>query len=167
MTQFDAAVEVIAEWPDFAAYTDKLRRLRVNLIEKGRKAFDADRTHFNTLIHGDMWTNNLMIKYANVGGKSGEQSAVENMVYLDFQFSCWTSPAIDLHYFLNTSLQETLRENHMNELIEFYHGQLANYLKRLNYPGHIPTSDEFQKQFLEKSFYGLLLDFSFAFHLAE
>lgn len=163
LTQFDAAVAVIAKWPDFAAYTDKLKRLRGNLMEKGRKAFDADPKHFNTMIHGDMWTNNLMMKYANIGGESDEQSAVENMVYLDFQFSCWTSPAIDLHYFFNTSLQETLRENHLNELIEFYHGHLANYLKRLNYPGHIPTLDEFQKQFLEKSFYGLLHYFSFAF----
>lgn len=167
LTQFDAAVEVIAKWPDFAAYTDKLRRLRDNLIEKGRKAFDTDPKHFNTLIHGDMWTNNLMMKYGNIGGESGEQSPIENMVYLDFQFSCWTSPAIDLHYFFNTSLQETLRENNINELIEFYHGHLANYLKRLNYPGHVPTLDEFQKQFLEKSFYGLLLGYSFAFHRVE
>lgn len=168
LTQFDAAVEVIAKWPDFAAITEKLNGLRDNLMEKGRRAFDANPKHFNTMIHGDMWTNNLMIKYANNnnsknnGGES-DQSAVENIVYLDFQFSCWTSPAIDLHYFLNTSLQETLRDNHINELIEFYHGHLANYLKRLNYLGHIPTLDEFQKQFLEKSFYGLLLGRFFFF----
>lgn len=157
---------MIAKWPDFAAHTDKLRRLRDNLMEKGRQAFDANPKHFNTMIHGDMWTNNLMMKYGNIDGET-EQSMVENMVYLDFQFSCWTSPAIDLHYFFNTSLQETLRENYLNELIEFYHGQLANYLMRLNYLGHIPTLDEFQKQFLEKSFYGLLIDFLFAFLWAK
>lgn len=166
LTQFDAAIEVIAKWPDSGAYIDKLRRLRDNLMEKGRRAFDADPKHFNTMIHGDMWTNNLLMKYANNnGGDSEQQSAVENMIYLDFQFSCWTSPAIDLHYFFNTSVNETIRENHMNELIEFYHGHLAKYLERLNYQDHIPTLDEFQKQFLDKSFYGLLRGFSLAFSL--
>lgn len=60
------------------------------------------------------WMNNLMIKYKN-------GSEIANVILLDFQYSCWTSPAIDLHYFFNNSLQECLWPDRFDELLEFYH----------------------------------------------
>lgn len=82
---------------------------------------------------------------------------IENMIFIDFQYSCFTSPAIDLHYFFNTSLQESLRPNRFDELIAFYHGQLVTYLTRLEYQKPIPNLDQFKQQYLEKSFFGMLM----------
>lgn len=156
VTQLDAAVERISTWPDFTHYADKLRRLRGQVVERTRLAFDASPNHFNTLIHGDLWVNNMMICWPNgeEPSASDNDSTPDDVILLDFQFSCWTSPTIDLHYFLNTSACETLRSNHMDALIEFYHGHLAAFLQQLRYRKHIPAIDEFRTQFKEKSFYG-------------
>lgn len=83
---------------------------------------------------------------------------IENMIFIDFQYSCFTSPAIDLHYFFNTSLQESLRPNRFDELIAFYHGHLVTYLTRLEYQKQIPNLDQFKRQYLDKSFYGNLIE---------
>lgn len=169
LTQFDAVIEVISSWPDFAKYTEKFKSLRSDFMERGRKVFDPLPTHFNTLIHGDMWINNLMTKYPNateVNGNADDRTP-ENIIFLDFQYSCWTSPAIDLHYFLNTSLVETLRLHHIKDLIEFYHKHLSAFLKQLNYQRHIPTLQQFHDQFMEKSFYGECSLLFFHIHLSQ
>lgn len=157
LTHLDAIVEVLQGWPDFAYYAEKIRRFRKNFIEKGCQAFDADPNQFNTFIHGDLWTNNIMLKYESED--ANDDNPVKNVVFLDFQFACWTSPVMDLHYFLNTSLREPLRTHHINELVEYYHKELVTMLKRLNYGKHVPTLSELLSQFREKSFYGTFFFF--------
>ena len=84
------------------------------------------------------------------------EKSIENVIFIDFQISCWTSPTVDLHYFFNNSLQESLRPNRFDHLIEFYHENLAENLKRLEYKKQIPTLDEFKQQYKEKAFFGNL-----------
>lgn len=79
---------------------------------------------------------------------------IEDMIFIDFQYACWTSPAIDLHYFLNTSLDESLRPDRFDDLIAYYHGHLEANLKRLGYKKSIPNLVQFQQQYREKNFYG-------------
>lgn len=153
-------MEVLSEWSDGDYYVKKLKRVRKNLMEKGAKAFAPDPNHFNTLIHGDMWVNNLMMKYANVTETdeiNPDDLEIENIIFIDFQYSCWTSPTIDLHYFFNNSLQESLRPGRFDELITFYHGHLTTSLEGLEYKQQIPTLEQFKQQYFEKSFYGIRL----------
>lgn len=149
VTELDALIETVEGWKNFEYYAEKLRKLKPDLIEKGRRVFDPSPSHFNTLIHGDIWTNNIMLLY-------DEANQLENAAIIDFQFCCWTSPAVDLQYFFNTSLAEDLRLYHQEELVQYYHKKLSITLKRLNYQKHVPTLHEFQIQFLEKTFYGML-----------
>lgn len=79
---------------------------------------------------------------------------IGDVLFIDFQYACWTSPAIDLHYFLNTSLHESLRFGCFDELIVIYHSHLVEYLKRLDYEKPIPDLDEFKQQYDEKKFFG-------------
>lgn len=154
--QLDVIIEVLSSWPDFVHYARKLRRLRNDIVEKGCQMFDPNPNHFNTLNHGDFWLNNVMIKHqTNTNLDDNDRSTFENVVFIDFQDSCWASPAIDLHYFLNTSLCESLRPNSFNELVSFYHVHLAAALERLRYQQHIPTKDEFLAQFNARNFYGM------------
>lgn len=82
------------------------------------------------------------------------ETEIEDVIFIDFQYTCWNSPANDLQFFLNTSLKESLRPSGFDELIEFYHQHLVTFLKRLAYKKHIPTLDEFRAQFFERNFYG-------------
>lgn len=152
LRQLDAVYEVISMWPDFYEYATKIERLRGCLVEKVRELFRADPEHFNTLTHGDLWRNNLMMKYTS----DGRKSRIENLVFLNFQFSCWNSPALDLHYFFGSSLHESLRWDHFDEFMECYHENLSSNLKTLNYLNHIPTPEEFKRQFFDKIFWGMV-----------
>lgn len=164
LTQLDALIEQISTWNNYEYYTDKLRNFRSILIQRGQKVFDADPNQFNAIIHGDLWTNNIMLTYSDSGKPCRQQNQqlqqqqgnlqLDNVTFIDFQFSCWTSPTIDLHYLFNTSLCEDLRLYHQEELIQYYHKKLTTVLKRLNYQKHVPSLHEFQVQFLQKSFYG-------------
>lgn len=147
LTLLDALIEKISSWPDFNYLIEKLQKFRSKLIEKCLCAFDATDDQFNTLIHGDLWNNNIMIK-------STKTNESENVLLIDLQMCCWTSPAIDLHYFFNTSLNEDLRLNHQNELLRFYHQQLTNILQQLNYQKTIFKFDELLAQFMTKIVYG-------------
>lgn len=82
------------------------------------------------------------------------EQPIENMIFVDFQYSCWTSPAVELHFFMNTSLQESLRPARFDEFIAYYHGHLETNLKRLKYKKSIPNLVEFKQQYRDKSFYG-------------
>lgn len=58
LTQLDVLMEeVVSTWPDADYYMEKLRRVHNNLMELGAKAFEPDPSHFNTLIHGDMFVD--------------------------------------------------------------------------------------------------------------
>lgn len=92
-------------------------------------------------------------------------SEPQKMMLVDFQYCCWASPTIDLHYFLNTSLIEELRLNNQEVLLQFYHSELSRMLHSVQYKRHIiPTLHEFYVQFVENSFYG---KFNFPISISE
>lgn len=105
--------------------------------------------------------NNIMLKSSsNQNGDAADAAgpagpSIENVILIDFQYACWTSPAIDVQYLLNTSLQESLRPGRFAELIAIYHGHLVDCLKRLDYKKSIPSLSEFKKQYDDKKFYGM------------
>lgn len=155
----DSLIESIADWPNSSRYVPKLQKLRPNIVERGCKMFDANSDHFNTLNHGDFWLNNIMVKQKEtIRSLEAEcqslSSGIDDVIFIDFQDSCWSSPAIDLHYFLNTSLCESDRPQAFNELIDVYHGELTRVLKNLKYSKSIPTLREFHEQFNARNFYG-------------
>lgn len=87
-------------------------------------------------------------------GTESSSLSVENMVFIDYQYSCWTSPATDLHFFFNTSLHESLRPDRFEDLVTYYHGHLESNLKQFGYNKLIPNLDQFKQQYRDKSFYG-------------
>lgn len=152
LSQFDALIDVTSEWSDFESYAMKLRQFRDNLMTKEREAFQINPKHFNTLIHSDLWMNNIMIKKSN-------ENQLENMIFIDFQFSAWASATIDLHHLISSSLAESVRQNHLNELIASYHSCLVSLLAQLDYSKSIQSLREFQQEFNERSIHGKYIIF--------
>lgn len=148
--QLDTLIEVVSDWSDFDKYTEKLKKLRPKLMRKCIEHAKPLPHHFNTLIHGDLWTNNIMFSY----NQDGQSKELQNVALIDFQYTSWASVTLDLHYFFNTSLEENLRLNRQEELVQFYHKRLSSTLHALGYKKHIPGLNELQVEFLEKAFYG-------------
>lgn len=150
---FDALLETIPTWPDLGKYTEKLRRVREDVVERWRRIYDVNPDHFNTLIHDDLWPTNILLKT----DQPSTEQPFENVIFIDFQMTFWSSPTIDLYFFLNTSVCESFRPKHFDELVEFYHQHLVQCLKQLKYKKHIPTWPEFQRQYEERKLLGMTI----------
>ncbi|KAH8382989.1 hypothetical protein KR009_006153 [Drosophila setifemur] len=131
-------------------YQAKIDRLVDRVMDYGERSVTINPGDFVTLCHGDIWTTNVMFQYDGDGHPT-------NATFIDFQFSVWNSPAIDLHYFFGTSVNDKLRLENQPELVQFYYYKLVESLKKVKYSGKIPTLFEFQQQFLSKAFYGGLI----------
>lgn len=130
-------------------YGKKVEGLVDRLMEDTCKAFQPDDRHFMTFTHGDYWTNNMMYQYPN-----GQKEPTDQCP-LDMQLCVWGHPAIDLHYFFNTSLKEELRLNNQQEFIKYYYDILAETLKALKFKGKLPTLFQFNLEIMSRKFLGM------------
>lgn len=133
-------------------YAEKIRGLvsdqsNPRIMEYTERAMEYQEGDFVTLCHGDIWTTNMMFH-------NNEHGDTDNVIFIDFQFSVFNSPAIDLQYLFATSLQEDVCQE---EMVQYYHKHLVQALKKLKYQGRIPSLFDFQQQFQARAFYGKLV----------
>lgn len=142
----DACGRMVSKMDGFEEYGKKLIDLKPKLMEYGKQVFDAIDGHVNVLAHGDFWTNNVMFN-------EGPNQKPNDVILIDFQYSAWGSPAIDLHYFFNTSLREEMRLHQQDELFQYYYNIFAGTLKALKFQAKIPSLHQFLLHMAEKGFY--------------
>lgn len=101
-----------------------------------------DSKEYLVINHADCWKNNMMFKYeVNILLKRFCQNF--NLIYkfqngtpaeirlFDWQITRLTSPAVDLCYFLYGSGVDMLIQDHFDNLVDLYYGQLKKSLKSL------------------------------------
>lgn len=81
-------------------------------------------TGLNVLNHGDLWVNNILFKHSTSGN-------VVDVRFIDFQIVRYGSPVLDIIYFIWTSSDEDVRENHLEDLCEIYRSTLNAMLEEL------------------------------------
>lgn len=144
MRAFHEAVESYGE--EYSVYADKIKRWSLKEFMAGfLKVAEPMRCGLQILTHGDVWVNNFMIKY------DSENNPID-VLLIDFQMSFWSSPAVELIYFFISSLRDDIKVERFDDLVEFYHSELFNSLKTLNYKKHIPTFAELQDDMVDKGF---------------
>ncbi|KAH8359984.1 hypothetical protein KR093_009931 [Drosophila rubida] len=143
-----AASRRVSQWPGYEQYAAKLDALIPVYMELGKRVFDVC-PGINVLAHGDLWTNNVLVKYDKVTGEP------EDVIIIDFQYAAWGSPAIDLFYFLNSSLQFDFHVHHQQELIQYYFEIFSETLRKLRYKSPIPSLHKFHLDLKKKSFYAM------------
>ncbi|BFF89761.1 uncharacterized protein DMAD_08440 [Drosophila madeirensis] len=145
-----AAARWMSQVPKLADYGQKLFELAPHYMDIGRKCFTPTPGHVNVLAHGDVWTNNVMFKYDPSTGRPLD------VLLIDFQYSFWGSPCIDLHHLFNTSLKEPLRRDQQSGLFQFYHNIFTDTLQRLHYSQNpIPSLHDFKLQTEQKRFFAM------------
>ncbi|PSN47055.1 hypothetical protein C0J52_09363 [Blattella germanica] len=137
--------EEIKTWDEeWHKYIPKLERLAKTSVYSVRKVYERNDTEFNALIHGDLWTNNILIR-----------GACAEIRIVDFQLMSFNSAVLELHYFIGTTPTLEVRAKHMENLIEEYHKTLFRTLTALKFKKHIPTLQELQEEFDKKALYGV------------
>lgn len=140
----------IAKWPELGKrYADKFKSLAERIYDLGSASIKPRGDEFCVINHGDFWVNNMLFKY-------DENSKPIQHIFVDFQVSIYTTPAVDLQYFLNTSLSEDVYLNHMDALLADYLHTLTSTMKQLKCKTPPPTMDDIKKCMKERAIYGLI-----------
>lgn len=119
-------------WAGFESYTERLETMKGFIMAKLKEMYQVKPTNLvNVLNHGDLHFKNMMFKI--------EEGTTKDILLLDYQISCWGSPALDIIYSLYNTCSVETRDNHRDELIKFYHDELTATLNKFGYLKKIPT----------------------------
>ncbi|CAH2003756.1 unnamed protein product [Acanthoscelides obtectus] len=147
---YKGLVDACSRWPGYEKFGYKLQALGEEALQRG---FDAQKRKlggFHVLNHGDLWVNNMMFSY-------GEGGELDDMRFVDFQMNIFTSPAIDLHYFIATSTKIEVKLECIEIILDHYYAQLLANLAKLQYSlERVPTREQFKKDYHYRAFFGLM-----------
>ncbi|KAG7206679.1 hypothetical protein KM043_000354 [Ampulex compressa] len=144
----------VATWPELGPrYAEKVERFADHIYSKGIESCKLHEEEFNVINHGDFWVNNMLFRY-NDEGKPIDH------IFVDFQMCVYTSPAMDLLYFLSTSPTEEVLEKNKDTLLEEYLRTLSSTMKRLGCETAAPTKDELMGYVKKRACYGMIAAFS-------
>ncbi|XP_046144699.1 uncharacterized protein LOC123988487 [Osmia bicornis bicornis] len=147
---FKAMADEVEKMPEFGKpYADKLRAFAPNLYRKGGEVTARKDNEFNVINHGDCWVNNMLFRYDDNGNPIQQ-------IFVDFQQCINSSPALDLHYFLATSISEDIYEHRRSLLLEEYLKTLTSVMKKLGCKTSPPTIDELQRILKERQMFELI-----------
>lgn len=153
--------------PGFEKYGYKLQALGEEALDRGFRAQKRKLGGFNVLNHGDLWVNNMMFAY-HPDGKLKDMRFVRcpnsapwifhNPLWqIDFQMNIFTSPAIDLHYFIATSTKIQVKLDHIEIILDHYYAQLIANLAKMQYSlERVPSREQFKKDYNYRAFYGTI-----------
>ncbi|XP_067009855.2 uncharacterized protein [Anabrus simplex] len=146
MSTIRSLASEVEKWPGYKEeYTEKLIKVADNSWKKIRESTTKDES-FNVLNHGDLWVNNIMFRYST-GGE------IEDLRFIDFQMPHFTSPAIDLHYFMYSSPEPEVRACHYDTLLLEYHKHLSDTLDLLGTARKALTFDQLRTDLNKRMFY--------------
>ncbi|XP_037817373.1 uncharacterized protein LOC119607501 [Lucilia sericata] len=125
-------MEVSKKFEGDEEYFEAMCNMQTNIIEEMIKGMKVDANEFNVLNHGDCWSNNVMFQHDAFG-------KIKETYLIDFQMPKYGSPAQDLYYFLLSSAKYEIKIKQFDYFIKYYHEQLVEHLKMLNYSKKIPA----------------------------
>ena len=141
----------IEKWPGFEPCADKIRKMIPTAVDQMIKFMQPKKDSLNVLNHGDCWVNNIMFHYSQETGK------VDDIRLVDFQLARFSSPVLDLQYFLCTSTNDEVRFRQRDHLLSEYHAEFRDTLEVLDLDRDQYTLEQLKEEFEEKEMFGLLV----------
>ncbi|XP_050079387.1 uncharacterized protein LOC126567199 [Anopheles maculipalpis] len=132
LDNFTIFAEELSHWDGYDKYAQRLKNLQPTFIERGAAIYRARGFDYSVLNHGDFHYNNMLFKF-------GSEQRVQDVVFYDFQLSCWTTPAVDLLYFLYFICNRETRDTQRHQLIQLYHREFTRTLDTVGYMGRVPS----------------------------
>ncbi|XP_072762644.1 uncharacterized protein [Anoplolepis gracilipes] len=145
--------EEMANWPEMKKYSEKIAKLTDHIYQIGIEAGKFSEDDFNVINHGDCWVNNMMFNYDDDG------KPIDH-IFVDFQLCVYTSPAVDLLYFLSTSPSPDVLENNKDILFNEYIGTLSATMEQLDCKTQPLTVEELKAALKRRASYGMISSFT-------
>ncbi|XP_050079388.1 uncharacterized protein LOC126567200 [Anopheles maculipalpis] len=146
-----AFIEALRTWDGCEQFVVPFERVAADYCDRLHNIYSCKTPGrvYNVLNHGDFHAKNLLHHF-------NDEGAIVDTRFLDFQASCWSTPAIDLYYLLNNIVHYKVKAAHKDDLISFYHAEFVGTLKALGYLGYIPTMLDLQIELLRNGFLDIL-----------
>jgi len=141
----------IEKWAGYEPCADKIRKMIPTATDQMIKLLQPKKDSLNVLNHGDCWVNNIMFHYSQKTGK------VDDIRLVDFQLARFSSPVLDLQYFLCTSTNDGVRFQQRDHLLSEYHAEFRDTLEVLDLDPNQYTLEQLKEEFEEKEVFGLLV----------
>jgi len=136
-------VNEIKTWEGYEDYAVRLSALESSFFGKGREIFTAKSNGFNVLNHGDL-------NYKNILTKEGDDK--NDVIFVDYQFCVWATPAIDLFSVLYLVAASDVRQRYKRELITYYYNELTKALKNIGHLAKPPSMLDLQLELQQMDF---------------
>lgn len=145
---FKGFIETVQNYGGFETYAEKFKKWDFpKLSSQWYNVAAPMKSGFQVLNHGDFWINNMMFR-------SDEDGNPLEVRLIDFQIPCWGTPSCDLFYLLILSVKDDVKINDFDEIVAFYHSEMAGALNKLNYDQQIPTLSELHSDLLDNAGFG-------------
>lgn len=132
-------------------YGDKMASLSKVMYHKMCDVVAPSATGINVLNHGDYWINNMMFTY---DADDVDSAAPRDIRIIDLQLVRFSSPALDLQYFITTSVKQEVREEQLDVLLQTYCDYFNEYVSALGLGDVSWTLGGLRDEFLSKSLFG-------------
>lgn len=146
---------IVAGWKDSGinpAIFEKFKALQGNVFKQAIKQYTTNADDFVAVIHGEMHTKHVLFKYDGKGN-------VQDAKLINFMKAYVGAPMNDFAKLIFSASNENVREQQWNQLLEYYQQVVADVLKKLCYPGKIPTIEIIRNQFFSRGIYPALTGF--------
>ncbi|CAH1717920.1 unnamed protein product [Chironomus riparius] len=121
----DQALEVVEKCGNSELIKKVRALLSEDILSLFKSCLNLDMTEpYATLCHGDCWNNNMMFR----NDQSGNPISVK---FLDWQIMRYSSPILDIMYYIFSCTVKSLRDKHYQEFINFYYDSLSRFIVRL------------------------------------
>lgn len=141
----------VEKWPGYEPCADKIRKMIPTAVDQMIKFLQPKKDSLNVLNHADCWVNNIMFHYSQETGK------VDDIRFVDFQLARFSSPVLDLQYFLCTSTSDEVRFRQRDHLLSEYHAEFRDTLEVLDLDPDQYTLEQLKEEFEETEGFGLLV----------
>ncbi|XP_058451237.1 uncharacterized protein LOC131430350 isoform X2 [Malaya genurostris] len=144
-------MELLDEQKEPEVYQKTKKVLTLSWPELARDLLNGQNAEpYAVIAHGDCWHNNLLYRY--------EDGNAVDIRLLDWQCCRYASPVVDLMYFIFIASSKTFRDRHYDQLLDFYHRTLTDFMRRLGSdPERLFPRKAFDQQLLRFGRIGLIM----------
>ncbi|XP_078037347.1 uncharacterized protein LOC144470271 [Augochlora pura] len=146
--------EQIKDWAEerCANAAPKIKKMSETIVRDSIEAYEYDPDEFCVLNHGDCWINNIMFK-------ENERGEPVDLRMVDYQLSGYSSPAIDLIYFLNVCPEFSIKYDKDDYFIELYLDTLKETMSRIGCKTSAPSLKQLKDSMHKRRAYAVFSGF--------
>ncbi|XP_050697220.1 uncharacterized protein LOC126985829 [Eriocheir sinensis] len=153
----DFVVQMASQRPEFAPIVEKFRdnqeNIKARMLEAMKKGHPKNPVL--SLVHADYWTNNLMFSHETTS-TSVKAKTPQDLMLIDWGLVRWGNPIFDLHQLVFNCTTRSLRQQHLQEVLQRYHSTFTAATTALGAPVVGYDFTEFLKEWRRTSVVGYM-----------